>query len=126
MECCDNSGGRVIFNVDGRRYQTRGGFTIAPTTFEKAAAAHDDGSIYTTTRPVPASATMTLSDRCGLTLNDLVNACHVDATIDLIDMKKRYLFTRATVIGRPEIISESGEIRGLSIVSSLVKELPYS
>lgn len=120
-ECCDNVGGRVILTIDNVRYQSRGGITIQPTTFTKDVGAHDDGTIYVTTRAKPARASFALSDRCGLILDTLVKACHVDVTLELIDMKKTFLFTRATVIGDPSINTDSGEISGLSIVSSQVK-----
>lgn len=122
--CCDNSGGRVVLTVNGQRFATRAGITITPTTFERSAEANDDGSIYVTTKPMPAEAEFTLSDRCGLTLEDL-DQCHIDATFDFIDMRRQYLFTKATLIGRPSIKSDSGEISGMKIVSSLVKQINY-
>lgn len=126
IECCDNAGGRVIITANGKRYSSRGGVTIRPTTFEKVAGANDDGSIYTTTRAVTAEASFTLTDRCGLNIKELIEGCHIDVSFDLFDMKKKYLFSRATVIGRPEYSTESGEIRGLSIVSALVSELAHA
>lgn len=122
--CCDNSGGRVTLTVNGVRYSTRSGITIMPSTFERSAEANDDGSIYVTTKPMPAEAEFTLSDRCGLTIADL-DQCHIDATFDFIDMRRQYLFTKATVVGRPSIKSDTGEISGLKIVSSLVKQVEY-
>jgi hypothetical protein len=125
MECCDNAGGRVLFHIGNKRYATRGGVTIRPTNFSRESNANDDGSIYVTTKPEPAMAEFTLSDACGLNIRDLTDACFVDVTIDLIDMKKKYLFTKATIVGRPEYKTEDGTISGLKVSASQVKEIPY-
>ena len=123
VECCDNSGGRVEINVGGVRYSARSSVTIRPTPFEREAGANQDNTIYVTTKPMPAEAEVTLSDRCGLKLDDLVAGCHIDVTIRLTDMKRTYLFTRASVVGRPEIDTESGEISGIIFASAAVKTL---
>lgn len=123
MECCDNSGGRAVITVDGVRYSARSAVTIRPTVTEREAGANQDNTIFTNTKPVPAEVELTLSDRCGLDLDTLMAGCHIDVTIDLIDMKRTYLFTRASVVGRPEIDSESGEISGVMFVSAAVRTL---
>lgn len=125
VECCDNSGGRVVLTINGRRYRSRATVTIRPTRIAREVEANNDGSIYVTTRARPAQAEFTLSDQCGLRLEDLLDHCFVDATVDLIDMRRKYLFTKATVVGEPEIASDTGEIRGLSIASGLVKQFDY-
>lgn len=123
VDCCDNAGGRVVMNIGSKRYSARGSFTIRPTTFSREAGANSDGTIYTTTKAEPAEVEFTLSDKCGLNINDLVKGCHIDATIRLVDMKKTWLFTRASVVGRPEFDTESGEIRGLKLVSANVQNI---
>jgi hypothetical protein len=120
-ECCDNSGGRVRLTIDGTIYSARSAITLRPTNFEREAEANQDGTIYTTTKSVPVEAEFSLSDRCGLSLDALVHACHVDVTIEFIDMNKAYLMTQATVVGRPEIDSESGEVSGFKVVSQTIK-----
>lgn len=125
VDCCDNSGGRVVLTIAGRRYRSRGAVTIRPQTFSREAEANNDGSIYTTTKARPAEAEFTLSDQCGLRVQDITENCFVDATVDLIDMRRKYLFTRATIVGDPEINSETGEIRGLKIASGIVKQIAY-
>lgn len=124
MDCCDNAGGRIILTLGNKRYATRGGVTIRPTNKERAVGANDDGSIYITTKAVPAEAEFTISDKCGLVLDDL-DQCFIDATFDLIDMRKKFFFTRSSVIGRPEINSETGEIKGLKIVTSDARQQNY-
>lgn len=123
IDCCDNSGGRVALRINGVTYSARTQVVIRPTTIDREAKANQDGTLAITTKPVPAEADITLSDRCGLNLDALVNNCHVDATIEIIDMNRTYLFTKATVVGRPEIDSESGEIKNLKIVSALVRQI---
>lgn len=121
VDCCDNAGGRVEFKIGAKRYSARGSFTIRPTTFSREAGANTDGTLYVTTKAETAEAEFTLSDKCGLNINEIVEGCHVDATFKLVDMKKTWLFSRASVVGRPEFDTDSGEIRGLKIVSSLVQ-----
>ncbi len=123
IPCCDNSGGRVALTIDGVSYSARASVTIRPTNVEKEAKANHDGTIYTTTKAVPAEADITLSDRCGLDLETLTKACHVDATIQLIDMSRTYLFSKCSVVGRPEINSEDGEIKGLKLASMATKSI---
>lgn len=125
MDCCDNSGGRIILTVNGKRYHTRGGVTIRPQHKSRDVGANDDGSLYVTTKPEPAEAEFTLSDKCGLNIEDLTDSCYIDATFDMIDMKKKFFFTRASVVGRPEYKTDTGEISGLKIVSALVRQQAY-
>ena len=121
--CCQNSGSRVILTINGpsgaRRVSVRSSVTIMPTTTETSAEANSDGSLYVTTKARPAEADMTFSDKCGLRLGDLLK-CTVDASIDLIDLRRTYLFTRARIVGRPSIKTEDGEISGLKLVSGNV------
>lgn len=120
VPCCNNSGGRIALTFNTNRgpmkVSVRGAATIRPTTVETEANANQDGSMYVTTKAVPAEAEITLSDRCGLTLDDILG-CTVDATLEMIDMRRTYLFTQSRVVGRPEINSEDGEISGLKIAS---------
>jgi hypothetical protein len=122
VDCCDNAGGRVIFMIGNLRYPTRGGVTIKPTVVERTEGANDDGSIYVTTKAVPAMAEFKLSDRCGLPIANL-DKCRVDVSIEMVDMNRRYLFTQASLVGRPEINSETGEISGLKVASSFVTQI---
>lgn len=119
--CCDNSGGRVAIKVGGVTYSARSAVTLKPTTTEREAKANQDGSIYVTTKAVPAEADCSLGDRCGLDLETLMAACHVDVTIEFIDMRRTYLFTKASVVGRPEIDSESGDIKNVKFACRTVR-----
>jgi hypothetical protein len=125
LECCENVGGRVIMTINGRRYKTRGGFTVRPTTFTREVDANDDGSLAVKTKSVPAEAEMRFTDACDFDPSELMGHCTLDVTLDWIDARKKYLFTRAIVVGRPEISSESGEVSGLKVASSFVEMFRY-
>lgn len=109
--------------IDGVVYSARAALTVRPTTVEREAGANQDGTMFVTTKPVVAEAEITLGDKCGLNINALTNACRVDATIEIIDMKKQWLFTYSSIVGRPEYNTEDGEIRGLRIASSFAREI---
>ena len=125
MECCpNNSAGRVFLKINGVKYKIRVGVTVMPTNVEKEADATASGEVFVTVKAVPAKATFTLSDTCGLSLEELSNACDIDATIKLYDLGGRtYLFTNASVVGRPELNTETGEISGFEIVSDNVRQV---
>jgi hypothetical protein len=124
LDCCDASGGRVVITANGQRWSARSAVNIMPVNFERTVGSNQDGTIHVQTKPMPAEAELTLSDRCGLMIEDIMG-CPVDVTIDLIDMKRKYFFTAAVVIGRPTINSETGEIRGLKVTSNNVKATNY-
>lgn len=122
-DCCDYSGGRVRLTINGIVYSARSALTVRPTNIEREAGANQDGTLFVTTKPVPAEAEINLGDKCGLNISDLTNQCHIDGTLELIDMKKQWLFTRSTVVGRPEYNTETGEITGLKLVSASAQEI---
>jgi len=122
IDCCSNSGGRVSLNLGGLNVTLRGKVTIKPTTIEKDVVSNTDGSIAVMVKPVPAECEITVSDRCGLTMDQLMG-CSIDATIRLIDVQRTYLFTKAIVTGRPSLDGETGEITGLKIVTSQVTQI---
>lgn len=117
--CCYSSGGRVIITANGKRWSARAAVQITETNFERAVASNQDGTIYTTTKPMPAEAEITLSDSCDMDVNDIM-ACPLDVSIELSDVRRRYFFTKAVVVGRPKLNTETGEISGLIITSGNV------
>lgn len=120
VDCCYAAGGRVRITANGQIWSARAAVTILPINFERKVEANQDGSIYTTTRAVPVEAEITLSDSCGMHIEDIMS-CPLDVTIELIDLKRRYLFTKAVVVGRPKLNTETGEISGLTITSNVVQ-----
>ena len=124
VDCCSASGGRVIITCNGQRWSARSALTVKPTVIERMAGANQDGSLYIHNKPVPAEADLSLSDYCGMDLNTIMT-CPLDATLDLIDMRRKYLFTGAIVVGRPEVNTETGEIRNIKITSANVTVVNY-
>lgn len=124
VDCCNAAGGRVVISANGQQWSARSSVTVTPTNYERTSGANQDGSLYTTYKPMPAEADIVLSDRCGLSINDIMG-CPIDVTIDLIDVRRRYLFTKGVVIGRPQINTETGEIRNIKITSNDVTEQNY-
>jgi hypothetical protein len=124
--CCQNAGGRVALTIDGpmgaKQFNLRGSVTIMPTNTETEAHAHSHGGMYVTTKAVPATAEITLSDSCGLRMEDLLG-CTIQATIRLIDQRTTYYYSNSRVVGRPSIKTEDGEISGLKIASGRVSRV---
>lgn len=124
MDACANSGSRVILTVNGTRYSARSSITVRPTTKETEAESNQDGTLFVTTKAVPAEMEITFSDRIGLDPNVLQQSgCGIDVTAELIDMNRTYLFTKSYVVGRPEINTENGEISGLKVASAFPKQV---
>lgn len=123
VECCDNAGGRVELTIGGQKYAARAAVTIRPTNVEVTGGANQDGSQYFTTAPRLFEMDITFSDRCGLRIGDLAGGCLIDVTANLVDMKRRYLFTRARMTGRPSVNSETGEISGMTVMAQIAKQI---
>lgn len=119
MDCCYAAGGRVRITANGGQWSARSSVTVEPINYERSVASNQDGTIYTTTKPVPASAEIVLSDSCGMKIEDIMG-CPIDVTIELTDVRRRYLFTKAVVVGRPKIDTETGAISGLTITANVV------
>jgi len=122
--CCDASGGRVVITANGKRWSARSAVTIRPLKFERTAVANQDSTMAVMNKPAFPEADLTLSDSCGLKPEDLMG-CFINVTIDLIDMRRRYYFTKAMVLGRFEINSETGEIRNMKIASNDIQIVNY-
>ncbi len=119
MDCCYAAGGRVRITANGTTWSARSSVTVEPINFERAVASNQDGTIFVTTKPVPATAEIVLSDSCGMKIEEIMG-CPIDVTIELVDVRRRYLFTKAVVVGRPKIDTETGAISGLTITANVV------
>lgn len=119
VDCCYAAGGRVRITANGQAWSARSSVTVEPINFERKVESNQDGSIYVTTKPMPATAEITLSDSCDMVIDDIMG-CPLDVTIELVDVRRRYLFTKAVVVGRPKINTETGEISGLTVTSNIV------
>lgn len=121
--CCTSAGGTLRLTLGGVVYPVRGNVSIMPTKFEVSEGANLDGSVYTTRKPVPATVEMTISDSCGLSLTTLANQACVDATVELDSVGRTYVLVNGTVVGRPSLDPETGEISGVKLVATDVREL---
>lgn len=121
MDCCYSSGGRVVITAEGKRWAVRSSVTVEPINFERKVESNQDGSIYVTTKPMPATAEITLSDSCDMNLEDVMS-CPIDVTITLVDVRRKYLFSKAVIVGRPKIDTETGAISGLIVTSDNVTQ----
>lgn len=119
IECCDASGGRVVITANGQTWSARSAVEIMPLNYERTVGSNQDGTIYTQFKPIPAEATFSLSDFCGMKLEDIM-ACPIDISITLVDVHRTYFFTSALVVGRPSLNSETGEIKGFKATSNNV------
>lgn len=121
VDCCYAAGGRVRITANGQVWAVRSSVTVEPVNFERKVESNQDGSIYVTTKPMPATAEITLSDFCGMRIEDIMG-CPIDVTIELVDVRRRYLFTKAVIVGRPKIDTETGAISGLIVTSGNVTQ----
>lgn len=119
VDCCYAAGGRVSITAGGQIWSARSSVTVEPINYERSVASNQDGTIYTTYKPMPATAEIVLSDACGMRIEDIM-ACPLDVTIELVDVRRRYMFTKAVVVGRPKIDTETGAISGLTITANAV------
>lgn len=124
VDCCYAAGGRVRITAGGKQWSARTSVTVEPLNYERRVAANQDGTIYTTTMPMPATAEIVLSDSCDMVIEDIMG-CPLDVTIELTDVRRRYMFTKAVVVGRPKIDTESGAISGLTITSGNVTNTKF-
>lgn len=123
QDCCYAAGGRASVTINGVRVSPRS-VSIIPLNYERDVKSNQDGSIYTIFKPTPAEADINLSDACGMEITDLMG-CPLDVTIDLWDVRRRYLFTKAVIVGRPKINTETGEISGMKITGNNVTSTNY-
>jgi hypothetical protein len=121
--CCNSAGGTVRLTIDGQIYSPRGSVTIMPTTKEKTAESNLDGTVYVTSKNVPAKIDVSISDGCGLSLEDLMNHACTEATVELDEVGRTYVLVQATVVGRPSLNPETGEISGISLVAKRIRVL---
>ncbi|MGZ6199187.1 MAG: phage tail tube protein [Vulcanimicrobiaceae bacterium] len=119
VDCCYAAGGRVSITAGGQIWSARSSVTIEPINYERSVNSNQDGTIYTTYKPTPATAEIVLSDACGMKIEDIMG-CPIDVTIQLVDVRRTYLFTKAVVVGRPKIDTETGAISGLTITANQV------
>lgn len=117
--CCDDIVGGLIFvTVGSLRFEGMGEAKIRPETIERSAEASAGGRLVVTEKAVPAEAELSFVNHCDSNPIDLYRArCHVDVAVVEQSRGIRHLFSRATIIGRPEVNLATGEVSGLRIAS---------
>ena len=123
MSCCISAGGIVRIVVGGAVYPVRGNVTINATEIERTEGANLDGSIYVTSKPVPPSVEVTLSDTCGLSLQDLMNVRCQDVSVEMPEVGRTMILTNGIITGRPTLNPETGEISNVKFVGSRMREI---
>jgi hypothetical protein len=124
--CCASAGGTLRLTIDGVVYPVRGSVTIQPSKYDAEAGSNLDGSLWVTYKPVPVMVEMALSDFCGLSIIDLQKKVCTQATIELDHVNRTYILVNASVIGRPSLNPETGEISSVKMVAADIREIQDS
>lgn len=106
--------GTFNFTINGRAYSPRGSWSIMPTNREIEAESNHDGTMYITSKPVPASAEGSLS---GFNDIDLIMGICDQDVVFTFDDGDTYVFAGAAIVGRPSLNTENGELSGIKIAS---------
>lgn len=123
MDCCISTGGIVRLTINGEVFSIRGSVNVMATNIERTEGANLDGSVFVTSKPVPQTVEMTVSDRCGLYLTTLHDYKCGDATIEMPEVGRTLALVNATVTGRPSLNPETGEISNFKLVGTRFREL---
>lgn len=117
--CCDTViGGKVYVSMGDRRFEGLGEATIHPRPVERSHGATSGGRLWVTEEARAPDAEISFANHCDADPLDLFDArCQVDVTFVEDSRGIRHLFTRASVVGWPEINLATGEVSGLLIVT---------
>lgn len=118
-------GGTFYLTVNGQQVSARGAFDVQPLNFERDAESNQDGTMYITQKPVPASATGSISYSRAVDLPTLYSLCGVTCTIELVN-GDTFIFPSASVVGTPKLNTEKGEISDFKIVSANARRVTGS
>jgi hypothetical protein len=118
-DCCYEFGGRISIEVDGTFYRARGDISLMPSNVEVAAEAHQDGTMFSTSKPRLYGAEMSFSQPCGLVWDEALRKCRVNVTIVEESNNRTHLFTKARIVGNPKLNLSTGEVSGVSIAAAI-------
>jgi len=110
-------------SINGVIFPVRGSVKIDPTKTEVTEGANIDGSIYVTSKPVVPTVEATLSDSCGLSLTQLMSLRCSDVVVELPEVGRTFILVNGTIAGRPSLNPETGEISGIKLIGSNIREL---
>lgn len=111
----DTKGGRFELTINGRTYSGRGKATIKPARAVRENGVNQDGTGYSTVKPMLASLDLSFDRGVGLKWDEAMMLQEIDVTFKETDAGVTHLFTDANWAGEPEIDSENGEVSGLKI-----------
>jgi len=115
------AGGRVAINVNGRWYHPVADVKVEQTSIEPDAVVNQDGSVQRIVKPKSFKIDMTIRDRRGLNLEQLMTEAGFDVTLSEVDQHRRVLLTNAFATGPLSRNTQNGEISGLVIQSDQIK-----
>lgn len=113
----DTKGGRYSLDINGRNFSGRAKATINPSTVELANEANQDGSGYSTVKPVLASIELSFDRGQGIKWDEAMMLQTVNVTFQETDVRVTHYLTSARWQGKPAIDTENGEVSGLSLMS---------
>lgn len=113
----DTKGGRFTVEINGRTYSGRGEAKIKPSRVVRENAANQDGTGYSTTKPVLAKLELTWDRGIGLVWDETMMLQTINVTFVEEDTtpSQTHLYTNANWSGEPEINTKDGEVSGLTI-----------
>lgn len=117
-ECCD--WGKMVVTVDGQIVSARGSFTLRPTTDEYEAIPNEDGSMSRMRKPVLAEAEGAIASDCR-DLHKLWGLCNVTVTFTF--SWGSWVFSDASITGRPELNTENGEMSGFKVTAPVARRV---
>lgn len=122
--CCNNFGGRIYIDANGTRLApAEGDITIMPFNIARTALSNQDGSLAVQAKPKPYSANFTFRKPCGKDWLALFISCGGNITIVEESNGRSHLFTRAVMVGDPQINLTTGEVTGISIAAEDYQEV---
>ena len=115
--CCDDViSGRWFMTVDGKRYEGMGELTLLPGAVERTAETTASGEMVVTQKPKLVRARLDFANKCDADPRNLYEAwCRVNAVFVEQDRGIRHLFSKAQVVGSPELNTSTGILTGIEI-----------
>lgn len=112
----DTKGGRVSIQIGGATHTARANVKIMNSAVERENAANLNGSGSSMVKPVLPRVEMTFDrgERLGLEYDDAFVLAEHNVTVIEEDSGFTHLFTGASVSGKPELDTATGEIAGIA------------
>lgn len=111
----NTTGGRFSLTINGAVYSGRGEAKINPSRVELENGANQDGSGYSTVKPILTSLELTFDRGVGLVWDETMMLQTVNVTFIETDAGVTHLFTGGRWSGKPELNTKDGEVSGLKI-----------